>query len=111
MKMTRKEIQNGYKKVYCVGYGELQYLLRRSNKVGYNSGVYGWNYDVFSLDNGNIAICTGYRGMPGIRIDYTIADKYEKKAEALFRDYSIKYEEQQKKLEKLVKKFIEEIQK
>ena len=71
----------------------------------------GWNYDIFSLDNGNIAICTGYRGMPGVRIDYTIAEKYEKKAEAIFKDYSIKYEEQQKKLEKLIKKFIEEIQK
>lgn len=109
--MTRKEIQIGYNKVYCVGYCELQHLLRRSNKVGYNSGVYGWNYDVFSLDNGNIAICTGYRGMPGVRINHTITDKYEKKAEALFKDHSIKYEEQQKKLEKLVKKFIEEIQK
>ena len=49
--------------------------------------------------------------MPGVRINYTITDKYEKKAEAIFKDYSIKYEEQQKKLEKLVKKFIEEIQK
>ena len=94
-----------------MGYCDLQYLLRRSNKVGYNSGVYGWNYDVFSLDNDNIAICTGYRGMPGSRIDYKIVDKYEKKAEALFKDWSIKYEEQQEKLKKLVKKFIEEIQK
>jgi hypothetical protein len=49
--------------------------------------------------------------MPGIRIDYKVAEKYEAKAEAIFKDYSIKYEEQQKKLEKLVKKFIEEIQK
>ena len=39
MKMTKKEIQNGYNKVYCVGYCELQYLLRRLNRVGYNSGV------------------------------------------------------------------------
>ena len=109
--MTKKEILNSFNKVYCVGYCDLQYLLRRLNRIGYNSGVYGWNYDIYSLDNGDIAICTGYRGMPGVRIDYTIVDKYEKKAQAIFKDYSIKYEDQQKKLDKLIKKFIEEINK
>ena len=109
--MTRKEIINNFNKVYSVGYCDLQFLLRGQNRIGYNSGVYGWNYDVFSFDNGNIAICTGYRSTPGERIDYDIIRKYETKAEAIFKDYSIKYEEQQKKLEKLIKKFIEEIQK
>lgn len=109
--MTKKEIINNFNKVYKIGYCGIQYLLRGKNRIGYNSGVYGWNYDVFSLDNGNIAICTGYRGMPGVSIDYAIINKYEAKAKAIFEDYSIKYEEQQKKLEKLVKKFIEEIQK
>ena len=111
MKITRKEIINNFNKVYCVGYCELQHLLRTSNKVGYNSGIYGWNYDIFSLDNGNVAICTGYRGMPGVRIDYNITEKYEAKARVIIEDYSTSYETRQKKIEKLVKKFIEEIQK
>ena len=109
--MTRKEIINNFDKVFSVGYCGIQYLLRGKNRIGYNSGVYGWNYDIFSLDNGNIAICTGYRGMPGKSIDYSIVDKYEAKAKAISEDYYTDYEKRQKKLEKLLQKFIEEIQK
>ncbi len=109
--MTRKEVVNNFNKVYSVSYCGIQYLLRGKNRISYNSGVYGWNYDVFSLDNGNIAICTGYRGMPGKSIDYTIIDKYESKAKSIAEDYYTDYEKRQKKLEKLLQKFIEEIQK
>ena len=109
--MTRKEIINRFNYVYSVGYCDLHHLLRYHNKIAYNAGVYGWNFDVYSLDNGNIAICTGYRNTPGGRIDNSIIRKYEEKARKICSDYSIGWEEQKKKINKLVNKFIEEIQK
>lgn len=109
--MTRKEITNRFNYVYSVGYCDLQYLLRYQNKVGSNSGVYGWNYNIYGLDNNQIAICTGYRGMPGERIDSDIIKKYEEKAKKITYDYSLKWEDQKKKINKLLEKFIAEIQK
>lgn len=109
--MTRKEIINRFNYVYSVGYCDLQHLLRYHNKIGYNSGVYGWNFDIYSLDNGNIAICTGYRNTPGKSINREIIRKYEQKARDIIYDYSFNYDEQKKKLNKLLDKFIVEIQK
>lgn len=109
--MTRKEIMNNFIHVYSVGYGDLQHLFRFCNRIGYNSGVYGWNYDVFSLDNGNIAICTGYRSTPGKSIDRDIIRKYEQKAKDILCDYSYQYDEQKKRIDKLIKKFVIDIQK
>jgi hypothetical protein len=108
--MTRKEINQNFNKVFAVGYCDLQTLLCRCNRVGYNSGIYGWNYDVYALDNGNIAICTGYRSMPGKSIDYTLIKKYEDKARALLLTTTYtEYAKTNKKLEKLIKQFIDEL--
>jgi hypothetical protein len=107
--MTRKEILNRFDYVYSVGYCDLQFLLRYQNKIGSNAGVYGWNYNVYGLDNNTVAICTGYRSMPGKRIDSTIIKKYEEKARKITYDYSLKWEEQKKKINKLLDKFIIEI--
>lgn len=107
--MTRKEIINRFDYVYSVGYCDLQYLLRYQNKIGSNSGTYGWNYNIYGLDNNNIAICTGYRGMPGEKIDSYLIKKYEKKAREICNDYSLKWEEQKKKINKLLSKFVEEL--
>ena len=65
-KITKKELKENYRCVY-VGYCDLQYLLRNCSPIAYNSGVYGWNYDVYTFEqySTNIAICTGYRLMPG----------------------------------------------
>ena len=109
--MTRKEIKNCFNKIYSVGYCDLQFLLQYHNRVGYNSGVYGWNYDIFALDNGNIAICTGYRGMIGETISYEITKKYNEKARLIVSNWDINFDEKKKKIDKLIKKFIDEIQK
>lgn len=47
----------------CLGYCAASYLFRPLEKVGYTCGIYGWNYDVYSV-HGVIA-CTGYRRMKG----------------------------------------------
>ena len=105
--MTRKEIYNSFDKVYSVGYCDLQYLLKFQNRCGFNMGVYGWNYDIFSF--GDIAICTGYRGTPGKKIPFEIRNKYEQKAKKITESL-VPYDEYKKKIKRLVNNFIKELQ-
>ena len=57
--MTRKDVKR------IAGYGEVYYTdmnvsaLKYFNKVGYNTGVYGWNYDVYEY--GLSVLLVGYR--------------------------------------------------
>ena len=81
-KVTRKEICQNYYKVYAVGYCGLQPLAQLWEPVAYNCGVYGWNFDVYQF--GGIAVCTGYRSMPGKELPEAArrilrnAEKYER---------------------------------
>ena len=105
MKLTKKEVLNNYK-CYEVGYCELQYLLHYKNAVGYTSGVYGWNADIYIFDN--IALVTGYRPF-GQEIDHALARKYEQKAMKIADNYKLTYEQRKRKINNLLNKFIEEI--
>lgn len=57
----------------ALGYCELQSLLSCADPEAYTAGVYGWNFDIYRL--GGLTICTGYRGMIGIDVDTTTAEK------------------------------------
>ena len=58
-KMTRNDV------IRIAGYGEIYYtdmnlpVLKYFNKIGYNAGVYGWNYDVYEY--GRNILLVGYR--------------------------------------------------
>lgn len=71
---TQKEIKNNYSKIVEIGYCDLQYLLRYFDPVAYTCGVYGWNADIYIIDN--IVICTGYRPFGNIRPNWQIIEKY-----------------------------------
>lgn len=86
----------------CVGYCDLQTLLRNHEPIAYTCGVYGWNYDVYIVDGKTI--CTGYRGMPGRRANNV--DEYEKRARAIMDEYKRNYEERSDEVEKLLHEFI-----
>jgi len=81
-KTTIKAIINGCFNVKCAGFCDLQYLLSNHSPVAYNSGVYGWNFDVYTVYG--VTICTGYRRMPGERLQHII--KYEQMAKAAMPD-------------------------
>lgn len=59
-KMTRKEALAMCDKVYSVGYCDLQFILRNFDRIGYNCGVYGWNWDlfIFSINGKVCGFCT-----------------------------------------------------
>ena len=100
-KTTAKAIREGFNNVKCAGYCDLQYLLRGTEPVAYTAGIYGWNFDVYRVHG--ITICTGYRGMPGARLE-AIAE-YEAKARAIWSEYKMPYEEQQQKTFALLEEF------
>lgn len=100
-KTTRKAVVNGSVNVRSAGYCDLSYLLRNHSPIAYTCGVYGWNFDVFEVYG--VTICTGYRNMPGKRLDGV--QEYEKKAHEIWGNYSMPYEEQKEKTEILLQEF------
>ena len=68
-------------KVICAGNGDAKNLLMELRPFGYNSGVYGWNYDAYQFNG--IIVCHGDRHMPGVHCDF-LRD-YEKKAADVYR--------------------------
>ena len=101
-KTTRKAIVNGSVNVKCAGYCDLQNLLRNHDPIAYTAGVYGWNFDVYDVYG--VTICTGYRNMPGSRLEYI--REYEAKAAAIWSwENRRPFEEKQKAVENLLKDF------
>lgn len=106
-RITRKEIKNNYKYIIEVGYCDLCTLLRYKNAVAFNSGTYGWNYDVFDC-GGGVAIVTGYRPFGNIRPKYTIIDDFEHKAFETMKTTK-DYEDLKAKLDDLIQEFIKAV--
>jgi hypothetical protein len=100
-KTTTKALREGACNLRCAGYCDLQNLLRTHDANAYTCGVYGWNFDVYEVYG--LTICTGYRGMPGKRLE-GIAE-YEKKADAIWCDYNKPYDERREEVEKLLYEF------
>lgn len=108
VKVTKKEIRENYKNVIRVGYCELQYLLRGKNPNFYTSGTYGWRADIYQI-NYNTCIVTGYAPFGNIKIERNTIQKYEEKAIKICHDYSLNWEQETTKLDKLLDKFIKEV--
>ena len=58
-KITQKETRKNFVKIFKVGYCEIKSIEYFLSPEAYNSGINGWNYDLFAF--GKYAICTGYR--------------------------------------------------
>ena len=59
IKLTNRDLRNNFGVIVSCGYCELQSLLSTKNRVGYNKGLYGWNFDAFGF--GGVCLITGYR--------------------------------------------------
>lgn len=113
-KTTKKEVKSNYRSIIRLGAVELYYLLKFTEPVAYTSGVYGWNADIYDL--GNVAIVTGYRSFGNISPDYDIVEKYNKLGKEIYEEkhnpskaWNEEREEQEKRLNQLIQKFIEEV--
>lgn len=57
--ISQKDTKSNFKKVFKIRYCEIKSIEYFLNPEAYNSGIYGWNYDLYAFrDN---AISTGYR--------------------------------------------------
>lgn len=101
IKTTRKAIVNSSCNVKYAGYCELSWLLNNHSPIAYTCGVYGWNFDVYEVYG--ITICTGYRNMPGTRLEKI--SEYEDKARAILYEDKRPYEERTIAVENLLKEF------
>lgn len=90
-KMTKAQVEMAADKVYFVPYADLDMVLANVSANGYNSGVYGWNWDVyfFAEDNTMYAIVTGYRNFCGKRLEgYKALEQKAKEQNDLRIDYT-----------------------
>lgn len=92
--------------VVKTGDAELWNLLKYEEPIAYNCGDLGWNFDVY-LTNG-VAICAGYRNMPGTRAPE--AEEYERRAKAINAwDNDISTEEKERQTKELLREFCEKV--
>lgn len=100
-KTTKKNVVAMSENIRSAGYCSLQFLLRGVEPVAYTAGVYGWNFDVYNVHG--LTICTGYRGMPGERLEHV--EEYERKAADIWHNYAMSYEQQKAAAADLLKEF------
>lgn len=102
-KTTAKALRKGACNLRSAGYCDMYYLLTNHDPVAYTCGVYGWNFDVYQVYG--LTICTGYRGMPGERLE-GIAEAERKAKDILARENKdMTYEEKREAVEKLLREF------
>ena len=108
-KTTRKAIVNGTNPhlLFRCGFCDMHYLLRNHSPIAYTCGVYGWNFDVYSVHD--IVITTGYRNMCGKPIKWEFLREYERKAKSVFDDYSVPYDVRMEQIESVLIEFIQKL--
>ena len=95
--------------VFYAGYCDLYDIFTGYEPQFYNSGVYGWNCDIYCDYTKDIAITTGYRNMKGKRIPTEIISKYTEIAKEIKNNTKLKYEETIKALEINRNNFFDEL--
>ena len=106
VKTTKKSVKNAFINIYKIGYCDAQYLLEGVNPFAYSSGKYGWACDYYEIEG--ICISTGYNPI-GEWVNYDLLRKYDKKASEIISNYDLDYQKRKNKVNKLLVKFINEI--
>lgn len=102
-KTTTKALREGANNLRCAGYCDLQDLLRNYEPIAYTYGIYGWNYDVYEVYG--LTICTGYRGMPGKRLEGIAEAEAEARKIWSLENKEMTFEEKQEAVETLLREF------
>ena len=102
-KTTTKALRAGSCNLRCAGYCDLSHLLRGHEPIAYTCGVYGWNYDVYEIYG--LTICTGYRGMPGKRLEGIAEAEAEARKIWSQENKEMAFEEKQEVVETLLHEF------
>lgn len=107
---TIKSIRQNWGNVWRCGYCDLQYIMRYEEPAYYNSGVYGWNCDIYCDFARDVAITTGYRNMTGRVIPNELIERYSKVAKNIMADsVAASYDEVKKALDQNRERFFDEL--
>ena len=60
LKLKKKDITIQFNYILEFGYCDIQFIEPYLDKLGYTRGTYGWNCDVYMINN-DMCISTGYR--------------------------------------------------
>lgn len=107
IKTTAKAVRDAFDKKIALECCEAVELLRAHYPLLYTSGMYGWNFDVYIVDG--VAICTGFRGMTGIRPAHELVKAYEDRARDIWNEFDRPYKEQVEQVDALLMSFISEV--
>lgn len=108
IKLTKTDLRNNFGVIVSCGYCELQSLLNIKSRVGYNKGVYGWNFDIY--DFGGVGLITGYRtrGAADIVLSNDFCKRWNERAsKATYEERKQILVEFERELQKLAREFIE----
>ena len=107
---TIKYIKNVWGNVWRCGYCDLQYIMKYEEPVYYNSGVYGWNCDVYCSYKHDVAITTGYRNMAGRVIPSELIKRYSDIAKEICKsEWNKPYDEIKELLDQNRENFFKEL--
>ena len=86
--VTKKALLEAYpaKSVFQCSYCDLQFVNWFLSPTYYTSGVYGWNFDGYTVEG--FLITTGYRGMFGKRLTRDLLDEIKGETDAIYYAYT-----------------------
>lgn len=107
IKLTNKDLRNNFGIIVSCGYCALQSLLSIKSRIGYNKGLYGWNFDAF--DFGGVGLITGYRTRGAdIELSADFCERWNERASnATYEERKQILNEFERELQKLAKEFVE----
>lgn len=107
IKLTNNDLRNNFDVIVSCGYCELQSLLNMKSRIGYNNGVYGWNFDVF--DFGSVGLITGYRTRGAdIKLAMDFCERWDERAKnATYEERKQILMEFEREIQRIAKEFVE----
>ncbi len=73
--LTKKYLKYWYRNILYTEYCNMYWILDENMKIGYNAGIYGWNWSAYEI-NRNTVIITGYRNFTGRQLPWQMVKKY-----------------------------------
>ncbi|MGF6375064.1 hypothetical protein M2140_000098 [Clostridiales Family XIII bacterium PM5-7] len=104
---TKVAVKENYADVIAVGYCNIQYLLNRKTPVAYTTRIEGWGADIYPFEG--TAIATGYAPFGNLKAPYELCREYDQMAEKIVHNYDISTEEQNRRIDILIERFINQV--
>ena len=81
-KVTKKQIMSNFSEIMEVNYCVIQRLLDHFSPQYYTCGIYGWNSDIYVIDD--MVIVTGYNPFGTFRPSYKELERVNKAHEKIY---------------------------